>query len=163
LRLGDFEDLSFAGPPRAYRAYHVSQVVPTDGVRTPLYTGGYPLCVGRPLKSPKLDPRSHFGSGAFESLKLRALTMRNAKASLTLSLPVILCHPFDMRLIVSMSTACFETPPLPVTPPSCRDRWHNTRAESQCPYRVQPYNLQPRVAVTTKLTGATIRSVRWSE
>src|SRR5262245_32504663 len=32
--------------PRAYQAYHVPQVVPTNGRRAPLYTGGYHTCVG---------------------------------------------------------------------------------------------------------------------
>src|SRR5262249_17735439 len=45
-----------------------------------------------------------------------------------------------------------ETPPLPVTPPPCENRWHDTLAESSPPCHVQQYSLQPRVAITTQLT-----------
>ena len=61
LRSGDSGGLRFAPPQRANPAYHVSQFAHIDGVRAPLYTGGYHTCVGQPLKLPEPDPRPILG------------------------------------------------------------------------------------------------------
>jgi hypothetical protein len=61
LRLGDSGGLRFAPPQRANPAYHVSQFAHIDGLRAPLYTGGYHTCVGRPLKPTQPDPRPLLG------------------------------------------------------------------------------------------------------
>jgi len=75
--------------PRAQRAYHVSQVVPTNGVRAPLYTGGDCTCVGRPLTSPKPAPHPILGLEPVSRLSSALVTMRNTEALLTFPLPVI--------------------------------------------------------------------------
>jgi hypothetical protein len=119
LRSGDSGGLRLAPPQRANPAYHVSQFAPIDGVRAPLYTEGYHTCVGRPLKPTEPAP-SHFGSGATQPLKLRAFTMRNTKASLTLPLPAIPRSRCRVQLTVPTAAACLRplpTPSVSVAPP----------------------------------------------
>jgi hypothetical protein len=75
--------------PRAYQAYHVSPVVPTNGVRVPLYTGEDYTCVGRPLKSPEPASPPILGLEPLSRLSSAGVTVRNTEASLTLPLPVL--------------------------------------------------------------------------
>jgi hypothetical protein len=105
LRLGD----SVRGPwPRAQRAYHVPQIVPINGVRAPLYTGGDSTCVGRPLKSPEPAPRALLALEPLSRLSSARVTMRNAEASLTLPLPVIPRSRSTVRLGFSTPAACLR-------------------------------------------------------
>ena len=69
--------------PRAYRAYHVPQVAPTNGGRVPLYTGGYHACAGRPLKPTEPDPRPVLALEPLSRLSSALVTMRNREASLS--------------------------------------------------------------------------------
>src|SRR5215510_3415990 len=92
--------------PRVQRAYHVPQVVPTNGGRAPLYTGGRCTCVGRPLTSPELVPRPILGLEPLSRLSSARVTMRNTKASLTLPLPVIPRSRSGVRLAVPAPAAC---------------------------------------------------------
>jgi hypothetical protein len=108
--------------PRGYRAYHVSPVVPTNRVRAPLYTGGYHTCVGRPLKSPKPDPRPILGLEPLSRLSSARFTMRNAEASLTLPLPVIPRSQSGARL-------AFPAPAVCLRPPRYQGRPHSAGTE----------------------------------
>ena len=79
LRSGDSGDLRLAPPQRANPAYHVPRFVPTKGRRTPLYTGGYQGCVGRPLKPTEPEPRPILGLEPLSHLSsagLRCVTLR---------------------------------------------------------------------------------------
>jgi hypothetical protein len=94
--------------PRAYRAYHVPQVVPTNGLRAPLYPGGHCTCVGRPLTSPAPVPRPLLGLEPLSRLSSAAVTRRNAEASLTLPLPVIPRSRSTVRLGVPTPAVCLR-------------------------------------------------------
>ena len=94
--------------PRAYQAYHVPQVAPTNGVRAPLYTGGNCTCVGRPLKSPEPVPPPILGLEPLSRLSSAGVTMRNSKASLTLPLPVIPRSQSGVRLAFPAPAACLR-------------------------------------------------------
>ena len=74
---------------RAIQAYHVPQVVPTNGLRVPLYTGEDSTCGGRPLKSPEPASPPILGLEPLSRLSSAGVTMRNTKASLTLPFPVL--------------------------------------------------------------------------
>jgi len=94
--------------PRVQRAYHVPQVVPTNGGRAPLYTGGNSTCVGRPLTSPEPVPHPLLGLEPLSRLSSARLTMRNTKASLTVPLPVIPRSRSGVRLTVSTPAVCLR-------------------------------------------------------
>ena len=94
--------------PRVQRVYHVPQVVPTNGRRTPLYTGGYYTCGGRPLKSPTPDPRPILGLEPLSRLSSAGVTVRNTKASLTVPLPVIPRSRAGVRLAFPAAAACLR-------------------------------------------------------
>jgi hypothetical protein len=96
--------------PRVQRAYHVSQVVPINGLRAPLYTGGNCTCVGRPLKSPEPAPHPILGLEPLSRLSSARFTMRNAEASLTLPLPVIPRSRSTVRLGFSTPAVCLRPP-----------------------------------------------------
>ena len=100
--------LLWAFTQRVIQAYHVPQVVPTNGGRAPLYTGEDSTCVRRPLKSP--DPASHpiLGLEPVSRLSSALLTMRNTKASLTLPLPVIPRSRLRVRLTLPTPAACLR-------------------------------------------------------
>jgi len=93
---------------RVIQAYHVSPVVPTNGLRAPLYTGKDCTCVGRPLTSP--EPASHpiLGLEPLSRLSSARLTMRNTKASVTLPLPVIPRSRSRVRLPFPTPAACLR-------------------------------------------------------
>jgi hypothetical protein len=95
-------------PPRAYQAYHVPPVVPTDGGRMPLYTGGDCTCVRRPLKSPEPAPHPILGLEPLSRLSSARFTMRNTEASLTLPLPVIPRSRLRVRLTLPTPAACLR-------------------------------------------------------
>jgi hypothetical protein len=69
-------------------------------------------------------------------------------------------HPHHASQPIQPAAGCLsvygvlETPPLPVTPPPCENRWHHTMAESSLPWPVQQYNLRPRVAITASNSAA---------
>src|SRR5262245_30735743 len=92
--------------PRVQRAYHVPQVVPTNGGRSPLYTGGRCTCVARPFTSPEPLPRPILGLEPLSLLSSARVTMRNTKASLTFPLPVIPRSRSGVRLAVPAPAAC---------------------------------------------------------
>jgi hypothetical protein len=94
--------------PRAYQAYHVPQVVPTNGVRAPLYTGGDYTCVGQPLKLPEPAPHPILGLEPLSRLSSALVTMRNTKALLTLPLPVIPRSRSRVRLTVPTPAVCLR-------------------------------------------------------
>jgi hypothetical protein len=94
--------------PRAYQAYHVSPVVPTNGGRAPLYTGGNCTCVGRPLTSPKPVPRPLLGLEPLSRLSSAGVTGRNTKASLTLPLPVLPRSRLRVRLTFPTPAVCLR-------------------------------------------------------
>ena len=108
--------------PRAYQAYHVPQVVPTNGVRAPLYTGEGYTCVGRPLKSPEPAPPPILGLEPLSRLSSARLTMRNTKALVTLPLPVIPHSRSTGRL-------GFPTPAVCLRPPRYQGRPHRAGTE----------------------------------
>jgi len=105
--------LLLAFTPRVIQAYHVPQVVPTNGVRAPLYTGGNSTCVGRPLKSPEPVPHPILGLEPLSRLSSARLTMRNTEASLTLPIPVIPRSRSTVRL-------GFPTPAVCLRPHRCQ-------------------------------------------
>jgi hypothetical protein len=96
--------------PRAYQAYHVPQVVPTNGLRAPLDTGGHCTCVGRPLTSPEPVPHPLLGLEPLSRLSSAAVTRRNTEASLTLPLPVIPRSRSTARLGVPTPAVCLRPP-----------------------------------------------------
>ena len=108
LRAAYSLDFCLALPARALQAYHVPQVAPISGVRTPLYTGGHYTCVGRPLKSPEPDPLPILGLEPLSRLSSALVTMRNAEASLTLSLSLISHRRSTVRLDNPASAACLR-------------------------------------------------------
>jgi hypothetical protein len=109
-------------PPRVIQAYHVPQVVPTNGLRAPLYTGGNCTCVGRPLKSPEPVPRPLLGLEPLSRLSSAAVTMRNAEASLPLPLPVLPRSRSTVRL-------GFPTPAVCLRPHRYQGRPHSAGTE----------------------------------
>ena len=108
--------------PRVQRAYHVPQVVPTNGGRVPLYTGGNFTCVGRPLKSPELVPPPILGLEPLSRLSSAGVTMRNTEASLTLPLPVLPRSRSTVRL-------GFPTPAVCLRPHRYQGRPHRAGTE----------------------------------
>jgi len=94
--------------PRAYQAYHVSPVVPTNGVRAPLYTGEDSTCVGRPLKSPEPASPPLVGLEPLSRLSSAGVTVRNTEASVTLPLPVIPRSRSTARLGFSTPAVCLR-------------------------------------------------------
>ncbi len=108
LRIAYSRDLCLARPARALQAYHVPQVAPISGVRTPLYTGGHYTCVGPPLKPPEPVPRPLLGLEPLSRLSSALLTMRNTEVSLSLSLPAILHNRSDVRLVSLASATCLR-------------------------------------------------------
>ena len=94
--------------PRVQRAYHVPQVVPTNGLRAPLYPGGYCTCVGRPLTSPEPVPHPILGLEPLSRLSSAGVTVRNTKASLTLPLPVIPHSRSGVRLAIPAPAVCLR-------------------------------------------------------
>jgi hypothetical protein len=96
--------------PRVIPAYHVSQVVPTDGLRAPLYTGGNCPCVGRPLNSPELAPPPLWGLEPLSRLSSARLTRRNTKASLTFPFPVLPRRRSRVRLTLPTPAVCLRPP-----------------------------------------------------
>ncbi len=93
---------------RVIQAYHVSPVVPTNGVRAPLYTGGNCTCVGRPLTSPEPVPPPILGLEPVSRLSSAGVTGRNSEASLTVPLPVIPRSRSTVRLGFSTPAACLR-------------------------------------------------------
>ena len=83
--------------PRAQRAYPVRQVVPIDGGRVPLYTGGDHTCVGRPLTSFAPAPPPLLGLAPLRCLSSALVTRRNPEASLPLPLPILPRSRFAVR------------------------------------------------------------------
>jgi hypothetical protein len=108
--------------PRAYRAYHVPQVVPTNGGRVPLYTGGGDTCGGRPLISPAPAPPPILGLEPLSRLSSAGVTVRNTKASLPLPFPVIPHSRSTVRL-------GFSTPAVCLRPPRSQGRPHSAGTE----------------------------------
>jgi hypothetical protein len=94
--------------PRAYRAYHVPQAVPTNGGRVPLYTGGRCTCVGQPLKLPEPVPPPILGLEPLSRLSSARFTMRNAEASVTLPIPVIPHSRSTVRLGFPTPAVCLR-------------------------------------------------------
>ena len=108
--------------PRVHRGYHVPQVVPTNGRRAPLYTGGSYTCGGRPLISPTPDPRPILGLEPLSRLSSAGVTVRNTKASLTVPIPVIPHSRSAVRLGFSTSAVCLR-------PHRCQGRPHSAGTE----------------------------------
>jgi hypothetical protein len=94
--------------PRAYRAYHVPQVVHIDGGRAPLYTGGGYTGGGRPVTSPAPAPRPLLGLEPVSRLSSARVTRRNTEALLTLPLPVLPHSRSTVRLGFSTPVACLR-------------------------------------------------------
>ena len=92
--------------PRIIQAYHVPQVVPTNGGRAPLYTGWVDGCVGLPIKTRR--PAHHAllalepNGGSSSAL----VTMRHTKALVTLSIPIISRGTSGVPLTVRTFTEC---------------------------------------------------------
>jgi hypothetical protein len=146
--------LLWAFPQRVIQAYHVPQVAPTDGRRTPLYTGGYYTCGGRPLKSPTPDPRPLLGLEPLSRLSSAGVTMRNSEASLTVPIPVIPHSRSTVRLGFSTSAVCLR-------PPRCQGRPHRAGTEGTTSWLNHPFvltfsstTLRPRVAITSALSAS---------
>jgi hypothetical protein len=74
---------------RGIQAYHVPQVLQIDRVRAPLYTDWDDGCVGLPSKLTDLPSIAILALGPNGSSSPALLTIRNAKASLTLPIPTI--------------------------------------------------------------------------
>jgi hypothetical protein len=111
------------------------------------------------VKIPRTCSPSHFGSGACEPLKLRACHDASRRG---FSYLIPTRHsPQPVRRATRLPSAygVLETPPLPVTPPPCGDRWHDIMAESRPPLRVQQYNSRPRVAITGRMRSIPRRGV----
>ena len=108
--------------PRVIQAYHVPQLVPINGRRAPLYTGGNATCVGRPLTSSDPVPRPVLGLEPLSRLSSAAVTMRKTKASLTVPLPVIPHRRSTVRL-------GFSTPAVCLRPPRYQGRPHRAGTE----------------------------------
>ena len=100
--------LLWAFTQRVIQAYHVPQVVPTNGGRAPLYTGEDCTCVGRPLKSPEPAPPPILGLEPLSRLSSALVTMRNTEASLTLPLPVLPRSRSTVRLGFSTPATCLR-------------------------------------------------------
>ena len=102
--------------------------------------------------SPAGSP-SRLGSGATAPLTLRACHEASPRGFTAVAPTRHSPPPVSHAAGLSGPDGVLETPPLPVTPPPCRDRWHDLMAASPRLVRVQPYNLHPRVATTLALSG----------
>jgi hypothetical protein len=100
--------LLWAFVQRVIQAYHVPQIVPTNGLRVPLYTGEVCTCVGRPLKSPEPASPPILGLEPLSRLSSAAVTMRNTEASVTLPIPVIPRSRFTVRLGFATPAVCLR-------------------------------------------------------
>jgi hypothetical protein len=107
LRLGDSvrgTDRESNGLTTVRRLYHQT------GGRAPLDPGGNSTCVGRPVTSPAPVPPPLLGLAPLSRLSSAGVTVRNAKASLTLPFPVIPRSQSGVRLAVPASAVCLRPP-----------------------------------------------------
>jgi len=93
---------------RVIQAYHVSHVVPINGGRVPLYTGGDATCGGQPLTLPAPAPRPILGLEPLSRVSSARVTMRNTEASLTLPLPVLPRSRSTVRLGFPTPAGCLR-------------------------------------------------------
>jgi hypothetical protein len=137
---------------RVRQASHVSHVVPIDGGRAPLDTGGHCTGGGRPLISPELAPCPILGLEPVSRLSSAGVTVRNTKASVTLPFLVIPRSWSRVRLTFPTPAVCLRPPRYQGRPHSAETGGTTSGLNRHVLLTFSSTNLRPRVAITFPVT-----------